>query len=82
NGPVDPVTGMVTDLGVLDRLVEDAVVKKFDRQDLPTLFSGRPVSGETLVKEIWRALEASIISGVLSRVRLVESRDLSYECSG
>ena len=82
NGPVDPVTGMVTDLGVLDRLVQDTVVKKFDHQDLRAFFGGRLVSGETLVKEIWHALETSTRSGVLSRVRLVESRDLFYECSG
>jgi len=83
NGPVDPVTGMVTDLGVLDGLVQDAVVKKFDHQDLRTLFGGGTlISGETLVREIWHALETSTTSGVLSRVRLVESRDLFYECSG
>jgi 6-pyruvoyltetrahydropterin/6-carboxytetrahydropterin synthase len=78
----DPVTGMVTDLGVLDRLVQDTVLKKFDHQDLRAFFDGRLVSGETLVKEIWHALETSTRSGVLSRVRLVESRDLFYECSG
>ncbi len=81
-GPVDPVTGMVTDLGVLNRLVQDAVVKKFDHQDLHTLLGDGPVLGEALVKEIWHALVSGTSSGLLSRVRLVESRDLSYECSG
>ncbi|HEU4502329.1 MAG TPA: 6-carboxytetrahydropterin synthase [Nitrospira sp.] len=83
SGPVDPVTGMVTDLGALDCLVQDAVVKKYDRQDLRTLFGdGRLVPGDTLVKEIWHALQGGTKSGVLSGVRLVESRDLFYECSG
>ena len=33
---IDPVTGMVTDIGVLNRLVQERVVKMFDRQDLRT----------------------------------------------
>jgi 6-pyruvoyltetrahydropterin/6-carboxytetrahydropterin synthase len=33
-GKIDPTTGMVTDIGALDRLVEDQVIKKFDKQNL------------------------------------------------
>jgi 6-pyruvoyltetrahydropterin/6-carboxytetrahydropterin synthase len=80
-GSVDPVTGMVTDLGLLDRLVHDTVVKKYDHQDLRTFSGGKPVTGAFLVKEIWHALEAGTGTGLLSRVGLIESRDLAYECS-
>jgi 6-pyruvoyltetrahydropterin/6-carboxytetrahydropterin synthase len=80
-GSVDPVTGMVTDLGLLDRLVHETVVKKYDHQDLRTFSGGKPVTGAFLVKEIWHALEAGTGTGLLSRVGLIESRDLAYECS-
>ena len=33
HGTIDPVTGMVTDIGALDRLVQDKVGQSFDRQD-------------------------------------------------
>ena len=32
HGAIDPVTGMVTDIGALDRLVQEKVVQTFDRQ--------------------------------------------------
>ena len=38
HGTVDPVTGMVTDIGALDRVVQEKVVKVFDRQDLRHVF--------------------------------------------
>ena len=34
HGAIDPVTGMVTDIGALNRLVQEKVVQTFDRQDL------------------------------------------------
>ena len=36
-GPVDPVTGMVTNLTDLDRFAEAEVIKRFDHQNLNTL---------------------------------------------
>ena len=38
HGTIDPVTGMVADIGALDRLVQEKVVKVFDRQDLRHVF--------------------------------------------
>jgi 6-pyruvoyltetrahydropterin/6-carboxytetrahydropterin synthase len=73
HGAIDPVTGMVTDIGALDRLVQDKVGQTFGTQ---------PVSGERLVEHIWNQLVSSLSSGRLSNVRLVQSRDLSFEYAG
>ena len=45
-------------------------------------FGTQPVTGEQLVKHIWTQLVSSLSSGRLSNVRLVQSRDLSYEYAG
>ncbi|WP_455378595.1 6-carboxytetrahydropterin synthase [Petrachloros mirabilis] len=79
HGPIDPVTGMVTDLGALNRLVQDKVIKIFDRQDLRQVMGVTTVTGEQLVERIWRMLALGISPGSLSTVRLVKSRDLSFE---
>lgn len=80
-GKVDPVTGMVTDIGALNRLVQDRVIKSFDRQDLRQLFGSPTVTGEQLVERIWTSLASVISPGTLANIRLVQSRDLSFDYS-
>ncbi|HEX7093982.1 MAG TPA: 6-carboxytetrahydropterin synthase [Nitrospiraceae bacterium] len=82
HGTIDPVTGMVTDIGALDRLVQDKVVQVFDHHDLRQVLGPQPVTGEQMVEHIWNQLVSSLSSGKLSKVRLVQSRDLSYEYAG
>lgn len=82
HGRIDPVTGMVTDIGVLDRLVHDHVVKPFDRQDLRQVLSAPAVSGEFLTKAIWARLADRISGGTLRHIRLEQSRDLSFDYAG
>lgn len=82
HGPIDPVTGMVTDIGALNRLVQEKVVRAFDRQDLRQALGTQSVSGEQLVVQIWEQLVSSLSAGRLSKVRLVQSRDLSFEYAG
>ena len=79
HGTIDPVTGMVTDIGALDRLVQDKVVQTFGRHEFRQAFGTQPVTGEQLVEHIWNQLVSSLSSGRLSNVRLVQSRDLTYE---
>ncbi len=43
-GTIDPVTGMVTDLGVLDRLVQEAVISRYNCQDLRQVADGEVVT--------------------------------------
>jgi len=78
-GAIDPVTGMVTDIGALNRLVQDKVIKAFDRQDLRRVFGTAAVAGEQIVERIWGSLVSGISSGKLANVRLVQSRDLSFD---
>jgi 6-pyruvoyltetrahydropterin/6-carboxytetrahydropterin synthase len=82
HGTIDPVTGMVTDIGALDRLVQEKVVRTFGRHELRQAFGTQSVTGEQLVEHIWNQLVSSLSSGRLSNVRLVQSRDLSYEYAG
>jgi 6-pyruvoyltetrahydropterin/6-carboxytetrahydropterin synthase len=81
-GGIDSVTGMVTDLGALDRLVQDRVIKKFDRQDLSLVLNRQAVTGEDLVQDIWQELAPRITQGTLTNIRLIPSRDLAFEVSG
>jgi 6-pyruvoyltetrahydropterin/6-carboxytetrahydropterin synthase len=82
HGTIDPVTGMVTDIGALNRLVQEKVVQVFDRDDLRQVLGTQTVTGEQLVEFIWKQLVSSLSSGRLSNVRLVQSRDLSFEYAG
>jgi 6-pyruvoyltetrahydropterin/6-carboxytetrahydropterin synthase len=81
HGTIDSLTGMVTDLGALDRLVQDRVIKRFDRQDLTLVLRRRAVTGEDLARDIWQELAQQITQGTLTNIRLVPSRDLAYEVS-
>ncbi len=81
-GAINPVTGMVTDIGALNRLVQDQVIERFDRQDLRQVLKTSTVTGEELVEQIWMLLVSGVGSGTLSNVRLVQSRDLSFDYSG
>ena len=82
HGPIDPVTGMVTDIGALDRLINDNVVKPFNRQDLRQVLGLKTVTGELLARAIRDRLVGHIAGGTLQNVRLVQNRDLSFDCTG
>ena len=82
HGAIDPVTGMVTDIGVLNRLVQERVVQRFDRRDLREALGTQAATGEQLAEYIWKQLVTSLPAGKLSNVRLVQSRDLSFDYAG
>jgi 6-pyruvoyltetrahydropterin/6-carboxytetrahydropterin synthase len=74
-GPVDPVTGMVMDLGELKRIVTETVVSRFDHADLnaDAAFAGGLVpTTENLVLAIWDLLMPKLGADRLHRVRLWE----------
>ena len=58
------------------------VVQAFDRHDLRQALGTQTVTGEQLVEHIWKQLVSSLSSGRLANVRLVQSRDLSFEYAG
>ena len=80
-GRIDQTTGMVIDIGALDQLVEDRIIKKFDKQNLSLVLNRQTVSGEDLVQTIFQELAPRMTQGTLTHVRLVPSRDLVYEVS-
>ncbi|BCA54879.1 putative 6-pyruvoyl-tetrahydropterin synthase [Nitrospira sp. KM1] len=80
-GPIDSVTGMVIDLGGLDQLVHEQVIGMFDGHDLRKVLKRSEVRGEHVAEWMWTALVNRIPSGRLSRIRLVQSRDLAFECA-
>lgn len=82
HGTIDPVTGMVTDIGALDRLVQDKVVRVFDRQDLRLIFDAESVTGGQLAERIWTALVSGLSSGRLANIHIVQSRDLTFDYAG
>jgi len=82
HGAIDPVTGMVADIGALNRVFQEKVVQTLANQDLRQAFGGQPVAGEQLVEYIWKQLTSSFSSGRLTNVLLVQSRDLYFEYAG
>ena len=82
HGAIDPMTGMVTDIGALDRLVQDRIIKPFDRQDLRQILGCETVRGEALAKTIWDRLNGHLSGGTLRNIRLIQTRDLSFDYAG
>lgn len=84
SGPIDRENGMVVDLQALDRMVTREVVDRFDHRDVTAdpAFAGAVATGENVVRLIWQLLVKAIPGGRLQRVKLVESRDLSFEYAG
>jgi len=85
-GSVDPVTGMVVDLAELKRMVDEAVISRFDHADLSadTIFAaaGQIPTTENLVRAIWDLLGPKIGADRLYRLRLAEDPTLSVEYFG
>jgi 6-pyruvoyltetrahydropterin/6-carboxytetrahydropterin synthase len=82
HGAIDPVTGMVTDIGALDRLAQEKIVKALDRHDLRHVLGAESVTGGQLAEWVWKSLLSGISSGQLANIRLIQSRDLSFEYAG
>ena len=84
-GHVDPATGFIVSLGVLDLLVAREVVDRLDHQHinaaLPEFADGKQIpSSENLVVWIERRLTQALPPGVeLVRLRLEEDDDLAAE---
>ena len=85
-GPVDPVTGMVIDLAELKRMVDEAVISRFDHADLSAdpvfATAGQIPTTENLVRAIWDLLGPKVGADRLYRLRLAEDPTLSVEYFG
>ncbi len=88
-GPVDAATGMLIDLGLLDRIVAKEVMDRFDHThlnlDVPS-FKGRVPTTENLCVEIFdllrSKLDAEAAPARLEKVRLEETNSNSFEYWG
>jgi 6-pyruvoyltetrahydropterin/6-carboxytetrahydropterin synthase len=88
-GEVSPETGMVCDLGALDRLVRDEVLEPMDEAnlnfDVPLFRTVAPTT-ENLCVEIFSRLGAQVASALddvkLEKVALEETRSNYFEYAG
>lgn len=82
-GAIDETTGMIVDLGALDRILDDEITSRFDHRninlDVPEFADGRLVpTGENIARFIFERVEPRLPAGVeLVRVDLAEDDTLS-----
>jgi 6-pyruvoyltetrahydropterin/6-carboxytetrahydropterin synthase len=84
-GALDPVTGMSTDVGVVDRAVKTAVLDRVDHYDLSSTvpaLDGVITTGENLARAFWEWLEGALPSGSLRKVTVVETANNVFEYDG
>ena len=83
-GGMDPLTGAITDVEALDRLVGKKIVERFDHQHLncDPAFCDVVPTGENLVRLIWEELVEEIPLGRLEKVGVIETRDNFFEYVG
>jgi 6-pyruvoyltetrahydropterin/6-carboxytetrahydropterin synthase len=81
-GSVDPVTGMMVDLRVLDDVLRREVVERFDHRNInlevPEFAEGRQVpTGENLAQFIFERVQGALGAGaVVSEVTIAEDDTL------
>lgn len=82
-GPVDPTTGMVTNLADLDAFAQINLIEAFDHRNLNTLEAFRDVvpSTENLCLELWRIFIA-YPHATLKRIRVEETGNNSFDYYG
>jgi len=81
-------TGMIVDLALLDRILQEEVLTPFAGKhfnlDVPAFASGRPLpTCEAIAAYVFRRLAARLPNGVaLERVRIAEDPTLYADCTG
>lgn len=88
SGAVDPATGMIMDLGLLDRILAEEVTGPLDGRhfnlDVPDFAYGRTIpTGEAVAQYLFGRIAARLPAAVrLERVRVQEDASLHAECTG
>ena len=81
-------TGMIVDLALLDRILQEEVLTPFAGKhfnlDVPAFASGRPLpTCEAIAAYLFRHIAARLPDGVaLERVRIAEDPTLYADCTG
>lgn len=80
-GPVNAETGMVIDLGGLDALVEEKIVRRFDHcnLNLDTAFAGCVPTTENFCRTVFGLLRDALPVGELEAVRVEETEKNFFE---
>ena len=83
-GPIDPLTGMVIDLGELKGIVNATVIERFDHADLNAdpLFRDRIPTTENIAIAVWDLLAPKLGPDRLARVRVWEDPTLFVDYDG
>ncbi len=87
-GPIDGTRGMVMDLALLDRILQEEVRGPFDGRhlnlDLPEFAYGRTLpTCEAIAAHVFPRVAARLPAGVaLERVRILEDPTLYADCTG
>ena len=81
-GDIDPVTGMVIDLGVIDRVLQAEVIDRFDHRninlDVPEFAAGRLIpTGENLARFVFERVQAALGAVRVVAVQVDEDETLS-----
>jgi 6-pyruvoyltetrahydropterin/6-carboxytetrahydropterin synthase len=84
SGQVDQRTGMICNLVDLDNFVEQAVLERYDHQNLNTLpeFAKRVPTTENLCTEVYDILRRGFTQAHLEKVRIEETMMNSFEYAG
>lgn len=84
-GPIDPETGYVIDLGTLKKIIRSEVTDKFDHRnlnlDVPE-FAGINPTAENIAKIAWELIRAKLSQHLKLTVRLWETENNIAEYSG
>ena len=84
-GEPDPETGMVLELSILKRIVEDEITARYDHKHLNADvadFKEVIPTAENMLVVIWDRLVGRIPRGRLVRLRLIETASNSFEYQG
>jgi 6-pyruvoyltetrahydropterin/6-carboxytetrahydropterin synthase len=83
-GEVDRQTGMVVNMAIADEVVRENVLERFDHTNLnlDPLFVNQVPTTENLCRAVYALLEARFQPASLSRIRVEETENNSFEYSG
>ncbi len=83
-GAVDEDTGMVVNLVAMDEAMRKHVIERFDHANLnlDPLFAGRVPTTENLSRAIYALLDGALGPAKLEWVRVEETENNFFECSG
>jgi 6-pyruvoyltetrahydropterin/6-carboxytetrahydropterin synthase len=81
-GEIDPDTGMVMDLGVLDRILQAEVIDRFDHRninlDVPDFAEGKLIpTGENLARFVFDRIGSALGASFVVSVQVDEDEALS-----